>query len=92
MPASTYKYSETENTMKQTKNMSWLNCIATGLLVFILTIPMHEFFHALTYLIYGDKVSWFSAGAVQGAHTIDATSLSSFSRVMYHGGSASTFS
>ncbi len=75
--------------MKQTKNMSWLNCIATGLLVYILTIPMHELFHALTYLVYGDKVNWFSAGAVEGAHTVDMMSMSPFNRIMYAGGSAS---
>ncbi|MEE3466873.1 MAG: hypothetical protein VZQ83_00380 [Eubacterium sp.] len=75
--------------MKQTKNMSWLNCIATGLLVFILTIPMHELFHALTYLIYGDKISWFSAGAVQSPHLIDPQTLSPFNRIMICGGSAS---
>ncbi len=75
--------------MKQTKNMSWLNCIATGLLVYILTVPTHELFHALTDIIYGDKIKMFSAGAVDRWGTVDVTTLSPFNRIMLAGGSAS---
>ena len=30
-----------------------VNCIATSLLAFVLTIPMHELFHLLTFYAYG---------------------------------------
>lgn len=77
------------DSQKQTKNMSLLNCISTGLLVYILTIPMHELFHALTYIIYGDKIQCFSAGAVDSYHLIDFGKLSVFDKIMVGGGSAS---
>ena len=75
--------------MENKKNMSLLNCIASGLLVYILTVPVHESFHVLTFLIYGDKVQWFSAGAVETYRLVDNNGLSAFDRIMYWGGSAS---
>ena len=35
------------------KDQPLANCIATGLLAFVLTIPMHELFHLLTFYAYG---------------------------------------
>ena len=75
--------------MKQKKNLSLVNCIATGLIAFFMTIPMHEFIHFLTDYAYGDKVLCFSAGAVQPAKIIDYKELAPFHRIMVAGGSAS---
>ncbi len=75
--------------MENKKNFSTLNCIATAMLAYFLTIPIHEGFHALTYLIYGDKVEWYTAGAVRSYGLIDIDSMSYFDRVMVGGGSAS---
>ncbi len=75
--------------MNKKKDFSLLNCIATGLLAIFLTVPFHEFLHFLTFYVYGDKVSIFSAGAVDQVGLIDPESLSTFGKIMYHGGSAS---
>lgn len=71
------------------KDFSVINCLATGLLAFFFTMPVHELFHALTSLAYGDKVICYSATAVQPADIIDYAALSPFHRIMVCGGSAS---
>ena len=75
--------------MEKQKDLSLVNCIATSLLAYFFTVPLHEFFHVLTDLIYGNKVTVFSAGAVDAARMIDYSALSPFHRVMVAGGSAS---
>ena len=34
------------------------------MLTYFFTIPVHELFHLLTFMIYGNKLKWYSAGAV----------------------------
>ncbi len=75
--------------MNSKKDLSVINCISTALLSYFITIPGHELIHLLTDYAYGDKVSWYSAGAVQPMESIDYMSLSSFHRIMVTGGSAS---
>ena len=75
--------------MKQSKDLSLLNCIATSLLAIFFTVPVHESFHLLTDLAYGDKVACFSAGAVQPMNLVDYSTLSTFHKIMLAGGSAS---
>ena len=75
--------------MNKTKDLSTINCISTALLAYFFTIPVHELFHLLTDYAYGDKVTWFSAGAVLPMGSIDYMSLSPFHRIMVTGGSAS---
>ena len=75
--------------MEQKKDLSLLNCIGTAMLAIFLTIPVHEFFHLITDLAYGDSVLVYSAGAVLPGETIDYFSLSVFNRIMVCGGSAS---
>ena len=75
--------------MARTKNLSLVSCIATSLLAYVCTVPLHEFFHLLTDYAYGNSVAWFSAGAVQPIWLIDPSALSPFHRIMVSGGSAS---
>ena len=75
--------------MEQKKDFSLINCISTAMIAYFLTIPVHEGIHAITYLIYGNEVEWYSAGAVRSYNLIDIGSLSYFHRVMVGGGSAS---
>lgn len=77
--------------MKQqySKDLSVINCLATGLLAFFFTMPVHELFHALTSLAYGDKIICYSAAAVRPGDIIDYAALSPFHRIMVAGGSAS---
>lgn len=75
--------------MSHKKDWSLLNCVATGLLAIFLTVPFHEFLHFLTYYTYGDQVAIFSAGAVDNVGLVDPSSLSTFDRIMFCGGSAS---
>ncbi|MBO7677581.1 MAG: hypothetical protein J6S49_08710 [Erysipelotrichaceae bacterium] len=74
--------------MKSEKNFSLLNCIATALLACFITVPGHELLHLLTHMIYGSKLLWYSAGAVD-AIVEDYSVLSPFHRIMVAGGSAS---
>ena len=76
--------------MEQKKDFSIINCIATAMLAYFFTIPFHESIHAVTYLIYGDKIVNFTAGSVKVAGIIDFTKLSPFHRIM-SSGSASIF-
>lgn len=75
--------------MEHKKDFSLINCISTAMIAYFLTIPVHEGIHAITYLIYGNRVEWYSAGAVRSYDLIDIGSLSYFHRVMVGGGSAS---
>ena len=74
--------------MKDKKDLSVINCFATAFLAYFFTLPVHELFHALTDLAYGNKVTCFSAGAVASEDLIDYSSLSYFHRIMVAGGSA----
>ena len=75
--------------MSRKRDASPINCIATGLLAYILTVPVHELFHMLTYLAYGDGIRCFSASAVESMNRFDYTALPAFHRIMVAGGSAS---
>jgi len=44
------------------KDFSLLNCTMSGMLAFVLSVPVHEFIHFLTDIIYDHEVIWFSAG------------------------------
>ncbi len=79
---------EMEIKMETKKDFSWLNCIATAMLAYFFTVPVHELFHAITDILYGDKIEWYSAGAVQSYPLCDRTDLSYFDRIMLGGGSA----
>ena len=71
------------------KDFSLLNCTMSGMLAFVLSVPVHEFIHFLTDIIYDHEVIWFSAGAVLSSDDYDFMALSPFHRAMAAGGSAS---
>ena len=75
--------------MEQKRDFSLINCFSSAMVVYFLTIPVHELFHALTYIAYGDKLAAFSAGATNSMGLIDRGSLPYFHRIMLAGGSAS---
>ncbi len=75
--------------MKQNKDLSIINCIATSLLAVFFSIPVHEFIHFLTFYAYGDKCEYFAATSVNYLELIDYRSLPVFHRIMATGGSAS---
>ena len=78
--------------MNQKNDLTVVNCIATSLLAFVLTIPMHELFHLLTFYAYGlgDQVTMFSATCVGYDETsAHFENFASFHRIMVAGGSAS---
>ena len=78
--------------MNQKKDFTVVNCIATSLLAFMLTIPMHELFHLLTFYAYGlgDQLTVFSATCVGFDETsIHFENYAPLHRVMVAGGSAS---
>lgn len=70
----------------QKKDYSLINCIALGLLVYFITVPGHELLHLLTHMIYGDKLLYYSAEAVDAV--ADYAGLSLFSKIMNAGASA----
>ena len=70
----------------QKKNASLVNCIALGLLAYFITVPGHELLHLLTHMIYGDKLLYYSAEAVDAV--TDYAGLSLFSKIMNAGASA----
>ena len=74
--------------MKSGKDMAILNCAATAMLACFITVPGHELLHLLTHMIYGSKLLYYSAGAVD-AIVPDYSILSPFHRIMVAGGSAS---
>lgn len=75
--------------MEQKKDFSLINCISTAMIAYFLTIPVHEGIHAITLLIYGKGVKWYSASAVDYYDLGDIGSLLYFHRIMLGGGSAS---
>lgn len=75
--------------MRQGKDRSILNCLATSLLAYVFTVPVHELFHAVTSLAYGDRILTFSATAVESADLVNYSALPAFGRIMAGGGSAS---
>ena len=74
--------------MEKRKDLSLVNCIATSLIACFITVPGHELLHLLTHMVYGSKLLYYSAGAVD-ATVADWTRLSVFDRIMVAGGSAS---
>ncbi len=74
--------------MEKKKDYSLINCLATTLIAFFITVPGHEFLHLLTFMLYGGKLICYSSGAVD-ATVANMESLSSFHRIMVAGGSAS---
>ena len=70
------------------KNLSIINCAATSMLAYFITVPGHELLHLLTHIIYGSTLVCYSAGAVE-AYVADMESLAPFHRIMVAGGSAS---
>lgn len=74
--------------MGKGKNGSLINCIATTLIAYFITVPGHELLHLLTHMAYGSKLLYYSAGAVD-ATVADYSVLSPFHRIMVAGGSAS---
>ena len=74
--------------MKSGKDMSLLNCTAAAMLACFITVPGHELLHLLTHMLYGSKLRYYSAGAVD-ATVADYSTLSPFHRIMVAGGSAS---
>lgn len=78
--------------MNQKNDLTVVNSIATSLLAFVLTIPMHELFHLLTLYAYGlgDQVTIFSATCVGYDETVvHFEQFSPINRIMVAGGSAS---
>ena len=74
--------------METRKDLSLLNCTAAAMLACFITVPGHELLHLLTHMVYGSKLLWYSAGAVD-AIVPDYSVLSPFHRIMVAGGSAS---
>lgn len=74
--------------MEQKRDYSIINCIATALLAYFFTIPFHESIHAVTHILYKDRILCFSAGAVEYVGLVDFSVMAPFHRIM-SGGSAS---
>lgn len=70
--------------MKKQKDMTLVNCISTALLACFITVPGHELFHLLTHMVYGSKLLYYSAGAVDAA-VADWESFSVFDRITLTG-------
>ena len=75
--------------MKQNKDLSIINCVATSLLAIFFSIPVHEFIHFITFYAYGDKCEYFAATSVNYLELVDYRGLPTFHRIMATGGSAS---
>ena len=73
--------------MNRQKDLSLVNCTATALLAYFITVPGHELLHLLTHIVYGSKLLYYSAGAVDAV--VDYTGMPVFDRIMVAGGSAS---
>ncbi len=73
--------------METKKDLSIVNCIGTSLLAYFFSVPVHELFHLLTRVFYGDPLVCYSAGAVQAIENYEGMSV--FDRIMDAGGSAS---
>ena len=70
------------------KNLPFINCLASALLVYFITVPGHELIHLLTSLAYGEKLLLYSALCVDSVPA-DYAAMSVFDRIMVCGGSAS---
>ena len=77
--------------MLSKKTNTIFNVIAAGFLAYIMTIPVHEFIHLITFYLYGDKVEVFTSISVHSMDLIEYAGLSEFDRIMVGGGSASIF-
>ena len=73
--------------MKSNKDYSLLNCLATALIAYFITVPGHELIHLLTDLAYGGRLHFYSAGAVDAASSFEG--LSAFHTITLAGGNAS---
>lgn len=73
--------------MKSNKDFSLLNCLATTLIAYFITVPGHELIHLLTDLAYGGRLHLYSAGAVDS--TCNFGGLSAFHTITLAGGNAS---
>ena len=71
--------------MEQKKDFSLINCIATALLAYFFTIPFHESIHAITYILYGDRVVSFSAGSVSVAGLVDFSTKAGVHKILSSG-------
>ena len=78
-----------EHIMEKTKDLSIINCVASALIVYFCTIPLHELIHLVTFYIYGDKCYYFTSFNVKNMELFDYTTLPTFHRIMVTGGSAS---
>ena len=56
--------------METKKDLSIINCIGTCLLAYFFSVPVHELFHLLTRIIYGDPLVCYSAGAVEAIASV----------------------
>ena len=75
--------------MEQKKDLSMINCIATAMVAYFCTIPVHELFHLITFYIYGDKCYTITSFHVKNMELFDYRTLPAFHRIMIAGGSAS---
>ena len=75
--------------MDQKKNFSTINCIASAMIAYFFTIPLHELFHLITFYIYGDKCYYITSFNVKNMELFDYSTLPAFHRIMVAGGSAS---
>lgn len=72
------------------KDLSIINCISTAMIAIFFTVPVHELFHLLTYIIYGATPTYYSGGAVDAiTDSINIDGMPYFHRIMVAGGSAS---
>ena len=71
--------------MEKKKDYSIINCIATAMLAYFFTIPFHESIHAITYILYGDKVVNFSAGSVAVARLVDFSAKAPIHKILSSG-------
>lgn len=71
--------------MKQKKDLSIINCIATSLLAVFFSIPVHEVIHLITFYAYGDQCEYYAATSVNYLGLIDYYSLPTFHRIMATG-------
>lgn len=71
--------------MEQKKDYSLINCIATALLAYFFTIPFHESIHAITYILYGDRIVSYTAGSVSTAELVDFSTKAPIHKILSSG-------
>ena len=71
--------------MENKKDFSLVNCIAIAMLAYFFTIPFHESVHAVTHIIYGDKVECFMSGAVSYNDFVDFSTMAPIHKIMSAG-------